>query len=188
MSRLTRDRVARASWAAIAATLLWPSAACQRETRAFESLSPQQASPAQQVLQTPLHPGGGPGQASSGESPFQRNAWGMAEGKRLFTAYNCVGCHANGGGGMGPPLMDDRWIYGAAPANIYQTIVEGRPNGMPAYRGRIPSAQVWMLVAYVQSMSGQAPIDVMPGRSDHMRAGTPENVRPAQTPKQTGAH
>jgi cytochrome c oxidase cbb3-type subunit 3 len=119
--------------------------------------------------------------------PFHNNAWGMAEGKRLYSTYNCAGCHANGGGGMGPPLMDDRWIYGSAPANIYQTIVEGRPNGMPSFRGRIPSAQVWMIVAYVESMSGQAPIDVMPGRADHMRYSTPENARSAEMPKQTGA-
>jgi cytochrome c oxidase cbb3-type subunit III len=159
---------------------------CEREARRFDSLS-RPAAPAHDVTQTALHPGGGPAPISAQENPFHRNAWAMAEGKRLFTAYNCSGCHANGGGGMGPPLMDDRWIYGSAPANIYQTIVEGRPNGMPAFRGRIPSTQVWMLVAYVESMSGQAPADAMPGRGDHLRPGTPENARPAQTPKQTGA-
>ena len=35
------------------------------------------------------------------------------------------------------------------------TIVEGRPNGMPSFGGRIPDEQVWQLVAYVRSMSGQ---------------------------------
>ena len=87
---------------------------------------------------------------------------------------------------MGPPLMDDKWIYGYEGANIYQTIVEGRPNGMPAFRNKIPDAQVWMLVAYVQSMSGNAPMDALPGRSDHMNSGTPENARRAQVPRQTG--
>src|ERR1044071_3848683 len=47
----------------------------------------------------------------------ETNAYAIAEGKRLYTQLNCVGCHANGGGGMGPPLMDDKWIYGSAPAN-----------------------------------------------------------------------
>ena len=32
----------------------------------------------------------------------------MGEGKRLFAAYNCNGCHAQGGGGIGPPLMDSK--------------------------------------------------------------------------------
>jgi cytochrome c oxidase cbb3-type subunit III len=172
---------------ALAVGAAWPLGSCEREARPFESLARPSAS-APNVTQSPLHPGGSASGTpmSSQEGPYHRNAWGMAEGKRLYNAYNCSGCHANGGGGMGPPLMDDRWIYGSAPANIYQTIVEGRPNGMPSFRGKIPSAQVWMLVAYVESMSGQAPIDVMPGRSDHMRAGTPENARRAETPKQTG--
>ena len=76
-----------------------------------------------------------------------------SEGQRLFGWYNCAGCHANGGGGMGPPLMDDEWIYGSSPENIYTTIVQGRPNGMPSFAGKIPTPQVWMLVAYVRSLS-----------------------------------
>jgi cytochrome c oxidase cbb3-type subunit 3 len=82
--------------------------------------------------------------------------------------------------------MDDEWIYGSGPTNIFNSIVEGRPNGMPSWRNKIPDEQVWQLVAYVQSMGGQAPIDVLPGRDDHMKSGTPENGRPAATPVQTG--
>ena len=55
---------------------------------------------------------------------------------------------------MGPPLMDDQWIYGSAPANIVATILEGRPNGMPAFRGKIPDHQAMQLAAYVRSISG----------------------------------
>ena len=88
---------------------------------------------------------------------------------------------------MGPALMDEEWIYGDHPANIFATIVEGRPNGMPSWRNKLTDAQVWQLVAYVQSMTGQAPIDALPGRSDHMRATTPENARSAVPPVQSGA-
>ena len=66
---------------------------------------------------------------------------------------------------MGPPLMDDEWIYGSEPQNIYATIVEGRPNGMPSFRGKIPDQQVWELVAYVRSMSGLLRQDVAPPRA-----------------------
>jgi cytochrome c oxidase cbb3-type subunit 3 len=104
----------------------------------------------------------------------------------LFEAFNCAGCHSHGGGGMGPALMDDRWIYGSHPGNIFASIVEGRPNGMPTWRNKIPDQQVWEIVAYIQSLNGQAPIDVLPGRSDHLSAGTPENLRPAETPIETG--
>ena len=116
---------------------------------------------------------------------YDENAWAIQEGMRLYSNFNCAGCHFHGGGGIGPPLMDDKWIYGSAPGNIFATIVEGRPNGMPTFRNKIPDVQVWQLVAYVQSMGGQAPIDALPSRSDHMRYSTPENARRAQTPVQT---
>jgi cytochrome c oxidase cbb3-type subunit III len=158
--------------------------ACERETRQFRE-PPLAATRPQQPVNNPLS--AGPQRPSPPPtSPYQENAWGIAEGKRLFENFNCVGCHAHGGGGMGPALMDDEWIYGAHPANIFETIVQGRPNGMPSFRDRLPDQLVWQIVAYVQSMSGQAPIDALPGRSDHLRYSTPENARPAETPVQTG--
>ena len=60
---------------------------------------------------------------------------------------------------MGPPLMDSRWVYGSEPENIFATIMQGRPNGMPAFRGRIPQQQVWQIVAYVRSIAGLTPAD-----------------------------
>src|SRR5688572_28985262 len=156
---------------------------CERESRPIDKLT---GAAAQLPTLTTLH--AGPASPAPGSvSPFRENAWGMAEGKRLFTAYNCAGCHANGGGGMGPALMDEKWIYGSQPINIFASIVEGRPNGMPSWRGKVPDAQVWQLVAYVQSMSGQAPKAGMPSRADHMQPGSPpENNRAARTPVQTG--
>jgi cytochrome c oxidase cbb3-type subunit 3 len=165
----------------VAWTLLLLLCACERESRPVDKLT---AAASQKEALTNLH--AGPASPSGSVSPFQQNAWGMAEGKRLFTALNCSGCHANGGGGMGPALMDDKWIYGSEPINIFSSIVEGRPNGMPTWRNKITDAQVWQLVAYVQSMSGQASQPAMPSRSDHMRYSTPENNRRALTPVQTG--
>ena len=92
----------------------------------------------------------------------------MAEGKQLYQKYNCVGCHANGGGGMGPALMDDRWIYGSAPGQVHASIAEGRPDGMPAFGGKLPDEKVWKIAAYVRSMSGLLRKDVSPSRDDHM--------------------
>jgi cytochrome c oxidase cbb3-type subunit 3 len=100
--------------------------------------------------------------------PYNYNAYAISEGKALYNQFNCVGCHSNGGGGMGPPLMDDKWIYGSDPASVFASIVEGRPNGMPSWRGRIPNYEVWRLVAYVRSMSGQASKDASSGRDDHL--------------------
>jgi len=55
--------------------------------------------------------------------------------------------------------------------------MDGRPNGMPAFRGRISEQQAWQLAAYVRSMTGFARKDAAPGRNDSLYPGKPENVR-----------
>jgi cytochrome c oxidase cbb3-type subunit 3 len=170
-------------WAAIVIVSV-SVAACERETRDYHQL-PAAAYRPDSVHLTNLQPGE-PQVKAPVLSPFQENAYGMGEGKRLYAAYNCNGCHAQGGGGIGPPLMDDLWIYGYSPDQIYSSIVQGRPNGMPAFGGRIPDQQVWQIVAYVQSLSGQVPQDAAPGRDDDMSAKKPEMRKEREQPKQTG--
>jgi cytochrome c oxidase cbb3-type subunit III len=84
---------------------------------------------------------------------YYNNADAVNTGKRLFSQYNCSGCHSSGGGGMGPDLMDDEWIYGSRLEQIHQTLAEGRPNGMPAWGGKLPDEQLWQLAVYVRSLS-----------------------------------
>jgi len=145
---------------------------CEREERRFRE-TPPAASPPGIVTLSPLQPG--PTViAHAVRGPYEYNAYAMSEGKILFGQFNCSGCHANGGGGMGPPLMDEEWIYGGEPENIFSTIVQGRPNGMPSFRERLSNDQVWRLVAYVQSMSGQLSKDAEPTRDDDMSYRTSE--------------
>jgi cytochrome c oxidase cbb3-type subunit III len=113
---------------------------------------------------------------------YEGNAPAIAEGQRLFSWMNCSGCHAHGGGAIGPPLMDAKWIYGSQPEQIFATIVEGRPNGMPAFHGKLPDYQVWQLAAYVRSMSGQVPKHAAPSRDDDIQMKTPENSVKTQPP------
>jgi|SRR5436190_18846835 len=120
------------------------------------------------------------------QNDYEKNAFAMSEGKRLFDQMNCSGCHAHGGGAIGPPLMDEKWIYGGQPEQIFSTIVEGRPNGMPAFHGKLPDYQVWQLAAYVRSLSGQANKNAAPGRDDDMQMKPPENSIPSTTPISSG--
>ena len=152
---------------------------CKREQRQFNP--PPSSFNTYQIAQSELRPGAMPPPPAI-ENPFEKSAYAVSEGKRLFTQYNCSGCHANGGGGMGPALMDEKWIYGSAPANIYSTILEGRPNGMPAFRGKITDDQVWEIVGYVRSLSGQLPKDVSPTRSDDMNAHKSEQTSEQKKP------
>ena len=128
-----------------------------------------------------------PSSGASFQSPvknaYEENAYALSEGQRLYSSFNCVGCHAHGGGGMGVALMDDQWIYGSNPEQIFASIVEGRPNGMPSFRGRIPDYQVWQLAAYVRSLSGLVPKDAATSRTDHMKGKKPENSQATKEPK-----
>jgi cytochrome c oxidase cbb3-type subunit 3 len=159
-------------------------AACEREQRQFRS-PPPAAESAKSVSLSELQLGS-PLPPTRAKSPYDGNAFAIAEGKRLYTWFNCVGCHFHGGGGIGLPLMDEQWIYGGDPANIFASIVEGRPNGMPSFRGKIPTAQVWQIVAYVRSLSGLVPKDVVPGRSDHMHINQAAPAQEPEHPKEAG--
>ena len=99
---------------------------------------------------------------------YEGNAFQISQGQQLYKWMNCSGCHANGGGGIGPPLMDDEWRYGGRMEQIVATIAQGRPNGMPAWRGKLTEQQMWQLAAYVRSMSGQTAMDVASSRPDSM--------------------
>jgi cytochrome c oxidase cbb3-type subunit 3 len=103
------------------------------------------------------------------------DAYSVAEGKRLFRWYNCNGCHGlGGGGGMGPALLDSEWRYGSDPTSIHDSIVYGRPNGMPAFRDRLPDAQAWQIAAYVRSLSGLIFPGNATGRYDELHHRKPE--------------
>jgi cytochrome c oxidase cbb3-type subunit 3 len=178
---------AQAIWLVALAVLV---TACEREQRRFsEPVGNAPLAPA--VAIATIQPGGSR-PSSSGTTatpamdrsgPYEENAYAISQGKRLFTWYNCIGCHAHGGGGIGPPLMDNAWRYGYAPDAIFTTIVQGRPNGMPAFAGRVPEQQVWQLVAYVRSMSAMVRADAAPGRADAMQAGEPELRRDRAQPR-----
>ena len=174
----------RIAAAACAVLFVVAVTACERESRSFHERQVVSAR-AELATQTSLTAGGKLPPTGT-QSPFQENAFGISEGKRLFSAYNCSGCHANGGGSIGPALMDDQWIYGYEAHNIYETIVQGRPNGMPSFRNKIPDYEVWELVAFVQAMSAQVPIGAAPGRDEHMQVRPAESITPFKGRKQTG--
>ena len=86
--------------------------------------------------------------------PYLKDAVALQEGHRLFASYNCSGCHgAHGGGGMGPSLRDATWIYGNSDAQLLDTLIHGRSQGMPAWGNKIPEDQMWKLIAYIKSMN-----------------------------------
>lgn len=63
----------------------------------------------------------------------------VAEGERIWNGalpLSCAFCHKPDGSGLtGPNLTDAYWLYGGGRAmDLYTTIMEGRPNGMPPWK------------------------------------------------------
>jgi cytochrome c oxidase cbb3-type subunit 3 len=158
--------------AAVAALLAVLLVGCEREQRRFAEIAPATGRSGSDVRTAR------PGVAD----PYDENAWAIGEGQRLYNWFNCNGCHGMGGGGMGPALMDNVWIYGSEPHAIFTSIVEGRPNGMPAFRAKIADQQVWQLVAYVRTLSALQRKDVRPGRPDAMQARPAPVMTPPASP------
>jgi cytochrome c oxidase cbb3-type subunit 3 len=140
------------------------------------------------VVISGLYPGG---TTAPPEDPrgfiYDGNPTYIAQGKQYYTWYNCSGCHFNGGGGIGPSFMDKTWRYGGRIDQIYNSIAEGRPNGMPTWRAKIPDAQIWEIAAYVRSLSTPAvkgeqppsappPASVPPARPNH-QGGTTDSAQ-----------
>ena len=87
-------------------------------------------------------------------NPYEGDKKAIATGGQLFIDYNCIDCHgADGSGAMGPAFSDGRWHFGGTPGEVFESIYEGRPDGMPQWGGRITNDQIWMLTAYVRSLS-----------------------------------
>jgi cytochrome c oxidase cbb3-type subunit III len=154
---------------------------CSREDRILRQ--PPSANATLNTIQiSGLNPGANVILTPSSSNMYEESAYAVSEGQKLYEAYNCVGCHAHGGGGIGPPLMDRNWIYGSEPGNVFATIMQGRPNGMPSFRNRIPTYQAWEIAAYVRSMAGLLPKGVSPNRTDQMNVKPAESSTPEQIP------
>lgn len=113
-------------------------AACQREERAFDARR------------------------------YNESAWCVSEGKELYTGLNCDGCHARGGGSLGPPLLDKTWLYGSSPEAVIASILDGRPRGMPAFKTKLTTTEAAKLAAYVRSLAGLVRMDSQSPRDDHL--------------------
>jgi cytochrome c oxidase cbb3-type subunit 3 len=118
--------------------------------------------------------------ARSISNPYVDNAQAVAAGKALYIKMNCAGCHAyNAKGNMGPDLTDTYWRYGGLPVQIYQSIHDGRAQGMPAWGAALPPQEIWKLVAYIESFGGTYSVDGTPRNAQRAELVAPE-VQPSE--------
>lgn len=83
----------------------------------------------------------------------------LEEGASIYQV-NCVACHgADGGGGIGPNLVDEYWILGGGIKNIFHTISEGGRSGkgMIAWNSSLKPTEIQQVASYILSLQGTSP-------------------------------
>ena len=76
----------------------------------------------------------------------------LSVGKTLFDK-NCISCHNTDGGGntIGPNLTDKAWIYGFDIKEVFSSIKNGRPGGMPKHDNKFNPIQLQQVASFVLS-------------------------------------
>jgi hypothetical protein len=80
---------------------------CQREFRGFNP--PPETGPRVVELSDLRPDGEAPPPPDPRDKEDEGNAFHISNSQRYFAWFNCSGRHFNGGGGIGPALMDEKW-------------------------------------------------------------------------------
>jgi cytochrome c oxidase cbb3-type subunit 3 len=77
----------------------------------------------------------------------------VAAGQKLFTLSACRTCHGPTlTGGAAPNLVDQLWLHGGQPSEVFQTIVRGVPSkGMPTWGPALDATVITQIVAFIFS-------------------------------------
>ena len=74
-----------------------------------------------------------------------------SEGAELFKKH-CEVCHGAGGtGNIGPDLTDSTWKYGSSDEEIFSSISNGRPGGMPNWGNQLNKNSIRELITFIRS-------------------------------------
>ena len=152
---------------------------CQREERSLR-LDPPLLHALDSIALMPNGISGAPPQLYFAlDMPYEGNAYNLSQGKRLYSWFGCRTCHGDGEGGAGPAFLDGWWNYGPEIVSIFASIRDGRPHGMPAYRDKMTTEQIWQLAGYVQTIGAYSASTAAPSRNDEKHTRPAENRAPA---------
>lgn len=100
--------------------------------------------------------GGGSGGGDLNALMSDQNA--ITAGKDVYV-QNCTPCHGQAGEGVvGPNLVDNYWLHGGKPEDIYKSIADGIvEKGMIAWLPLLGAEKVKQVTAYVHSIGGTNP-------------------------------
>ncbi|MFY0650935.1 MAG: c-type cytochrome [Cyclobacteriaceae bacterium] len=82
----------------------------------------------------------------------------LSNGEKVYNR-TCAVCHApDGGGGVGPNLVDEYWLHGGGIKDIFKSIKYGIPDkGMIAWESQLSAANMRDLSCYIVSLKGTTP-------------------------------
>ena len=88
--------------------------------------------------------------ASLERNPYTGDAAAIEEGKRLWRK-TCHGGVAEGG--VGPSLIDDKWVFRPTDKTVYKAISEGRRGTvMKGWSKKLTPDEIWKVTAYIRSL------------------------------------
>jgi cytochrome c oxidase cbb3-type subunit 3 len=118
--------------------------------------------------------------------PYEGDSFNLSQGKRLYSWFGCAACHGDGRGDIGPSFTDGWWLYGPEMVSIVASIRDGRPHGMPAFRDKMTTEQIWQLAGYIRTIGAYKVKVAAPSRNDSAQTRPAENRGPAMAPFQVG--
>jgi cytochrome c oxidase cbb3-type subunit 3 len=97
-------------------------------------------------------------------NPYRGDAAAIADGQQVFMQI-CAACHKPDGSGLvGPSLVDPYWKYGDSDAELFRSVTEGRPAGMPAWGAQLGGEKIWRVLAFMETLpESEAPGVGAPG-------------------------
>lgn len=85
------------------------------------------------------------------ENPYEFDEKSIVEGKTLYGDH-CAECHGKDlKGDIGPDLTN-HLAYGETDEKKFESIAEGRPDGMPAFNSLLGRDKIWKVLAYIDSV------------------------------------
>jgi mono/diheme cytochrome c family protein len=104
------------------------------------------------------------------KSPYADFASVAEDGRKVYLAAGCNGCHGMGGGGMGPPLTNQVWVYGKDDDTLFRLIALGSDElqkqgysrkgsenvvgPMPPFGQIVKSDDdMWKIIAWIRSVN-----------------------------------
>ena len=103
----------------------------------------------------------------------------VSKGKAVFD-QSCATCHGpDGGGTIGPNLVDNYWMHGGSVSDIYKTIKNGVPaKGMASWEKALSPTKIAQITSYIISIGGSEVANPKAPQGDLIEPETSEESAP----------